>query len=176
MAGLPSGTVTFLFTDLEGSSRLWEEFPDAMQDALARHDEILRDAIVAHDGYVVKTTGDGAHAVARGQRQGVAVAGREPPRLAALAALPHRAHGVDHEARPQPVAVGDARVAGRAASDAPALLVQHRPGGLEDRAAHAAAPRQLGVGGVHDRVHRQQGDVGAQDLQPFVHGRGLYRR
>ena len=42
---LPSGTVTFLFTDLEGSTRLWEEHPEAMKAALARHDEILRDAI-----------------------------------------------------------------------------------------------------------------------------------
>jgi predicted ATPase/class 3 adenylate cyclase len=58
-AGLPSGTVTFLFTDLEGSTRLWEEHPDATQAALARHDEILRDAIGAHGGAVVKTTGDG---------------------------------------------------------------------------------------------------------------------
>jgi class 3 adenylate cyclase len=37
---LPSGTVTFLFTDLEGSTRLWEEHPDAMRPALARHDAI----------------------------------------------------------------------------------------------------------------------------------------
>ena len=63
MAELPTGTVTFLFTDLEGSTRLWEEHPDAMQGALARHDEILRDAIAAHDGHIVKTTGDGVHAV-----------------------------------------------------------------------------------------------------------------
>ncbi len=63
MPELPTGTVTFLFTDLEGSTRLWEEHPDAMQAALARHDEILRDAIAAHDGHVVKTTGDGVHAV-----------------------------------------------------------------------------------------------------------------
>ena len=63
MTGLPSGTVTFLFTDLEGSTRLWEEHPDAMRDALARHDEILRAAIEAHGGHVVKTTGDGVHAV-----------------------------------------------------------------------------------------------------------------
>jgi predicted ATPase/class 3 adenylate cyclase len=59
---LPTGTVTFLFTDLEGSTRLWEEHPEAMQGALARHDEILRDAIESHSGHVVKTTGDGVHA------------------------------------------------------------------------------------------------------------------
>ncbi len=55
--------MTFLFTDLEGSTRLWEDFPDAMQDALARHDAILRDAMLARDGQIVKTTGDGVHAV-----------------------------------------------------------------------------------------------------------------
>jgi len=59
---LPTGTVTFLFTDLEGSTRLWEEHPDAMRDALARHDEILRDAVTTHGGHIVKTTGDGLHA------------------------------------------------------------------------------------------------------------------
>jgi predicted ATPase/class 3 adenylate cyclase len=57
-----SGTVTFLFTDLEGSTRLWEDFPNAMQHALARHDAILRDAMLARDGQIVKTTGDGIHA------------------------------------------------------------------------------------------------------------------
>src|SRR5690349_7433331 len=61
--GLPSGTVTFLFTDLEGSTRLWEDFPEAMRHALARHDAILRDAVASHDGRVVKTTGDGVHGV-----------------------------------------------------------------------------------------------------------------
>jgi predicted ATPase/class 3 adenylate cyclase len=63
VAEFPSGTVTFLFTDLEGSTRLWEEHPDAMRPALARHDAILRGAVVAHGGQVVKTTGDGIHAV-----------------------------------------------------------------------------------------------------------------
>jgi predicted ATPase/class 3 adenylate cyclase len=60
---LPSGTVTFLFTDLEGSTRLWEAHPGSMPQALARHDEILRHAIRTHGGHVVKTTGDGMHAV-----------------------------------------------------------------------------------------------------------------
>ena len=63
MPELPTGTVTFLFTDVEGSTRLWEERPDAMRDALARHDAILRDGVTAHEGYVVKSTGDGIHAV-----------------------------------------------------------------------------------------------------------------
>ena len=62
MSELPSGVVTFLFTDLEGSTRMWDEHPDAMRDALARHDAILRKAIEAHDGYLVKSTGDGVYA------------------------------------------------------------------------------------------------------------------
>jgi predicted ATPase/class 3 adenylate cyclase len=51
--------VTFLFTDIEGSTQRWEQYPDAMQAALARHDELLRAAIEQHSGHVVKTTGDG---------------------------------------------------------------------------------------------------------------------
>ena len=62
MAGLPSGTVTFLFTDVEGSTRLWEQHPRAMRESLARHDEILHRVIASFDGLVVKTTGDGAYA------------------------------------------------------------------------------------------------------------------
>ena len=58
----PSGTVTFLFTDVEGSTRLWEEHADAMTLALARHDHIVRTAVEEHAGYLVKTTGDGVHA------------------------------------------------------------------------------------------------------------------
>ncbi len=54
----PTGTVTFLFTDIEGSSRLWERYPVDMGPALARHDAILRGAIEAHGGFVFKTVGD----------------------------------------------------------------------------------------------------------------------
>jgi predicted ATPase/class 3 adenylate cyclase len=63
MAELPTGTVTFLFTDLVTSSRLWEERPTAMNAALVRHDELLRSAVGAHGGRVVKHTGDGMLAV-----------------------------------------------------------------------------------------------------------------
>jgi len=58
MADLPTGTVTFLFTDVEGSTNLWERYPLAMQAAIARHDEILREVMDASDGFVFKTVGD----------------------------------------------------------------------------------------------------------------------
>src|SRR5881275_2865100 len=63
MTQLPSGNMTFLFTDIEGSTRLWEENPDAMRHALARHDALLRDVIESSGGRVFKTTGDGFCAV-----------------------------------------------------------------------------------------------------------------
>jgi len=56
-------TITFLFTDIEESTRLWERFPHDMKDALRRHDAILRGAVEGSGGQVVKTTGDGMMAV-----------------------------------------------------------------------------------------------------------------
>ena len=58
-----SAVATFLFTDIEGSTRLWDEQPERMKSALARHDAIARDAVESHGGRVVKMTGDGVHAV-----------------------------------------------------------------------------------------------------------------
>ncbi|HSH79390.1 MAG TPA: adenylate/guanylate cyclase domain-containing protein, partial [Herpetosiphonaceae bacterium] len=58
MPEFPTGTVTFLFTDIEGSTTRWEHQRQAMQRALARHDAILREAIEAHGGHVFKTVGD----------------------------------------------------------------------------------------------------------------------
>jgi predicted ATPase/class 3 adenylate cyclase len=55
----PSGVVTFLFTDIEGSTRRWEEDADGMRVALAAHDEVLRRVIEAHCGFLFKHTGDG---------------------------------------------------------------------------------------------------------------------
>lgn len=54
----PTGTVAFLFTDVEASTRRWERYGEAMRDALRRHDQIVRAEIEAHDGYVFKTIGD----------------------------------------------------------------------------------------------------------------------
>ncbi len=74
MSALPTGTVTFLFTDIAGSTRLWEQYPDAMKPVLARHDAILRHAVEANHGHMVKTTGDGIHAVFKMAASGLAAA------------------------------------------------------------------------------------------------------
>ena len=58
MVDRPTGTVTFLFTDVEGSTLLWEEHPEEMRGALEQHDMILRSAIEDHGGYVFSTAGD----------------------------------------------------------------------------------------------------------------------
>jgi predicted ATPase/class 3 adenylate cyclase/DNA-binding NarL/FixJ family response regulator len=58
MADLPTGTVTFLFTDIAGSTQLWERHPQAMPAALARHDALMRQAVEAHGGAVFKLVGD----------------------------------------------------------------------------------------------------------------------
>ncbi|HXW88053.1 MAG TPA: DUF1707 domain-containing protein [Streptosporangiaceae bacterium] len=71
MSGAPSGTVTLLFTDVEGSTRLWDAERDAMAEALRRHDEILRDAIEQAGGYVFKTAGDSFCAAFSGARSGL---------------------------------------------------------------------------------------------------------
>src|SRR5215213_4281622 len=63
MSDLPTGTVTFLFTDIEGSTKLWEKSPRSMQIALTRHDAILWEAIEGHGGFVFKTVGDAFCAV-----------------------------------------------------------------------------------------------------------------
>ncbi|MFZ0715036.1 ATP-binding protein [Mycobacterium sp.] len=67
----PSGVVTFLFTDVEGSTRRWEADADAMRIALAAHDEVLRKEIEAHGGWLFKHTGDGVCAVFASPRSAV---------------------------------------------------------------------------------------------------------
>ena len=68
---LPQGTVTFLFTDLEGSTRLWEAHPREMRGALARHNTIVRGAVESHGGVVFSNTGDGMAAVFASARDAV---------------------------------------------------------------------------------------------------------
>ena len=58
-AELPAGTVTFLLTDIEGSTRLWESEPEAMELALQQHDHLLAEVIESHGGAVVTSRGEG---------------------------------------------------------------------------------------------------------------------
>ena len=85
---LPEGTLTFLFTDIVGSTTLWEAHPQAMAPALARHDAILQQVIAESSGIVFKTVGDAVHAVFTTAPDALAAA------LAAQHALYHEPWGV----------------------------------------------------------------------------------
>lgn len=67
----PSGVVTFLFTDIEGSTRRWEADGEGMRAALHTHDQVLRDAVAAHGGFLFKHTGDGICAAFASPRSAV---------------------------------------------------------------------------------------------------------
>jgi predicted ATPase/class 3 adenylate cyclase len=81
--GRPTGTVTFLFTDIEGSMELWEAEPERMRVALARHDAIVRSAIEDGHGYVFSTAGDAFSAAFEGAGAAVTVAAEMQSSLAA---------------------------------------------------------------------------------------------
>ncbi|OBJ08092.1 cyclase [Mycobacterium sp. 1465703.0] len=70
----PSGVVTFLFTDVEGSTRRWETDAEQMRAALAAHDKVVRSAIETHGGFMFKHTGDGVCAAFSSPRSAVAAA------------------------------------------------------------------------------------------------------
>src|ERR1700738_4818478 len=70
-AAAPSGVVTFLFTDVEGSTRRWEVDADGMRVALAAHDEVVRSAIERHGGWLFKHTGDGVCAAFASPRSAI---------------------------------------------------------------------------------------------------------
>jgi class 3 adenylate cyclase len=82
-SGPPSGTVTLLFTDVEGSTRLWDTEREAMAAALRQHDEVLRTAIEQADGYVFKTAGDSFCAAFSAARAGLDAALAAQQNLAA---------------------------------------------------------------------------------------------
>jgi len=97
MTQLPTGTVTFLFTDIEGSTKLWEQYPEAMKAALARHDALLRQAIEANNGYAFKTVGDAFYAAFPTAPEALTAA------LAAQRALHAEAQGGTGELETRPV-------------------------------------------------------------------------
>src|SRR4029079_18953764 len=126
VADLPSATVTFLFTDIEGSTRLWEQHPQAMVGALARHDQIMRQAIAAEAGVVYKVIGDAFQAAFTTAPAACAAA------LTAQRALANEAWGA--------VGAGPAR-----------LALHNRAGVPEDGDYRTGALNRLGrsLGAVH---------------------------
>ena len=84
VASIPTGVISFLFTDVEGSTRLWESDPDGMAASLAKHDQIMRSVIDANRGHVFSTGGD-AFAVAFGS-VGAAIAAATTIQLQLLGA------------------------------------------------------------------------------------------
>jgi len=100
MLDLPTGVVTLLFTDIEGSTRLWEEQPAAMADALAVHDAILHEEIADSGGVVFKTVGDAFHAAFASGADAISCALSVQRRLLA-GALPFRARVALHSGEPQ---------------------------------------------------------------------------
>ncbi len=85
MVTRPTGTVTFLFTDIEGSTRRWEQQPAAMAAAFAQQETLLRQAIAFHGGYTYKQIGDGFQAAFQ----------TAPAALAAALAAQHALHTAD---------------------------------------------------------------------------------
>ncbi|GMQ98883.1 MAG: hypothetical protein BMS9Abin17_1415 [Acidimicrobiia bacterium] len=83
MSTIPSGTVTFLFTDVEASTRRWEEHPKNMRDAMACHDGIVRDTIEKNDGSVFTTAGDQFCAAFSSPQQAIVAAVASQTALAA---------------------------------------------------------------------------------------------
>ena len=98
-ASAPLGVVTFLFTDIEGSTRRWEADADGMRSALVAHDMVLRKAIEAHDGFLFSHTGDGVVAAFASPRSAVdaAVAAQQalelPVRMGSRPVRPNCATG-----------------------------------------------------------------------------------
>ena len=74
MSALPTGTVTFLFTDIEGSTRLWQQHPEPMKQALLRHHALLQQSIESSNGYVFQIVGDAFCAAFHTAAGGVAAA------------------------------------------------------------------------------------------------------
>src|SRR4051812_47695686 len=75
MSSAPTGTVTFLLTDIEGSTVLWEQYPDEARIAMSRHDEIVEDVVGRHEGTLVRPRGEGDSRFAVFARATDAVAG-----------------------------------------------------------------------------------------------------
>ena len=94
--GAPSGTVTFLFTDIEDSTRLWESTPADMTAAVQAHDVIVRSAIERHGGHIFATGGDGFCAAFSSAVDAVTAAVESQRELEGDDTSPAPPHGAPH--------------------------------------------------------------------------------
>src|SRR4051812_5016659 len=105
MADLPTGTITFLFTDIEGSTALWEHYPEATRLALARHDTLVQECVERFNGQLVRPRGEGDSRFA--------VFARPTDAVGAAAALMQALHA-EHWPTPSPIRVRQALHTGEA--------------------------------------------------------------
>lgn len=152
-AAAPSGLVTFLFTDVQGSTRRWEADADAMRAALDAHDRVLRNAIDAHGGFLFKHTGDGVCATFASLKAVV----QEGPESAGATGRDRQAERRD---RPGQVVrawwhVIDANLAGPGVLDGHVRRHRHRPqadvrlvlrGGIRAKSPRSPAIRNPEIG------------------------------
>ena len=141
MADLPAGTVTFLFTDLEGSTRLLEAHPTAYREAVTRRHALLRCAVEGHGGAVFETVGDAGYAAfARpGDAVAAAVAGQR-----ALQAEDLRGPRVE---QPRPGRAGAPRPAARGGCGRRRVRVpDHKSGPAHPVAVRLRLPGEGGLG------------------------------
>src|SRR5947209_3182702 len=150
MPELPSGTVTFLFTDIEGSTRLWEQHPEAMEVALARHDELAARILPRHGGLLIKHRGEGDSLFAVFARAADAVAAATELQRALTA-----------EPWPAPMSVGSRQSAvptgGNAESSALAL----------SRLPIADCRLPTDIGGLRVRIALHTGDAALREGDYF---------
>ena len=112
MTELPSGTVTFLFTDIEGSTTLLKQLGEEYGEVLATHQRLLRDAFAAHGGHEIDTAGDGFFVAFRRARDGVAAAAEAQRALAVQTWPPGVRVGVRMGLHSGEPAVGEERYVG----------------------------------------------------------------
>jgi predicted ATPase/class 3 adenylate cyclase len=155
-----SAVTTFLFTDIEGSTRLWEQEPERMSVALAQHDAFARTAVETHHGLLLKTTGDGIHAAFEDPLDAVAASLELQQKLTDLQATQGLALLVrcglhlgiaerrDNEFFGTPVNRAARLMA--AAHGGQVLLSQAVAGGIADRLGDDVTLRDLGVVRLRD--------------------------
>ena len=160
----PTGVVTFMLTDIEGSTALWESDPDGMADRLVAHDEIVADAVESNGGRLLKARGEGDSTFSVFTRASDAVA-------AALvdAARPRRDRPPGADRHPHRRGAGPGRRLLRAGREPRLAAAGHRPGG---QVLLSAATAELAMETLPDGAHLT--DLGFRELRDLSRGEQVF--